>query len=566
MDIYSIANQMRQERKSIYDLALRVTYYARVSSKTDEQLNSVENQKEHFEELIKKNKNWKYIKGYVDEIRGESAENREDFQRMISDALGGKFDLIITKEVSRFARDTLDSLTYTRELFRNGVGVYFLNDNICTIDTDSEMRLTIMSSVAQDEVRKLSERVKFGHARSIQNGVVLGNSRIFGYDKDDGKLIINESEAEMVRQIFELYSTGEYSSREVQKILYERGYRSRKGTEIQHNTIRNIIENPKYKGYYVGGKVKITDYRTKQQFFVPPEEWIMYKDESGEIVPQIIDEATWEKANRVLAVRSEAIKDRSHSFKKNSPFTGLIWCVGHDKPYWRTSYTPRAKDGQKLEPVYQWLCSYKKENGAKTCSSIPIYETELYSLFKTYFLGIADDIGSYVEEFISIYEATDTTADSLASIDKINIALDRTNAKKDKLLDLYVDERITKDEFTKRNDVLNKQVEELSKELNDLKNAERSQKDYIKAVKEIRKFFMDTFSDESVYDMDDNQLDDLVRILVERINVVPIDDKSMHLTIQLKMGISGDVKYQKLVHRSGHISKKMIQQYENSLK
>ena len=168
MDIYSVANQMKMERKTIFDLKIRVTFYARVSTTKDEQENSIENQINFFTEMIKQNPNWYYVEGYVDRVRGEAAENRASFMQMIEDGKNGKFDLILTKEVSRFARNTVDSLTYTRDLLRAGVGVFFQNDNICTIDTDSELRLTIMSSIAADEVRKLSERVRWGHKRAIR--------------------------------------------------------------------------------------------------------------------------------------------------------------------------------------------------------------------------------------------------------------------------------------------------------------------------------------------------------------------------------------------------------------
>ena len=207
MDIYQIANQMKAERKTIFDIPMRVTFYARVSTTREEQENSIEKQIKFFTDMIQQNPNWTFVPGYVDRIRGEAAENRVNFMRMIEDGKAGLFDLVLTKEVSRFARNTIDSLTYTRDLLRAGVGVFFQNDNICTIDTDSELRLTIMSSIAADEVRKLSERVRWGHKRSIENGAVMGNSRIFGYDKKDCKLTVNESEAEMVRLIFELYST-----------------------------------------------------------------------------------------------------------------------------------------------------------------------------------------------------------------------------------------------------------------------------------------------------------------------------------------------------------------------
>lgn len=194
MDIHSIRHLLKM--KSIYDIPLRVTYYARVSSESDEQLNSLGNQITYYEDLIKRNRNWTIVPGYIDEgLSGISTKKRENFNRMIEEAAEDKFDLVITKEISRFARNTLDSIQFTRQLLSYGVGVFFQNDNINTLDEDSELRLSIMSSIAQDELRKLSSCVKFGHAQAIKDGVVLGNNRIFGYQKDNGRLIIDEDEA-----------------------------------------------------------------------------------------------------------------------------------------------------------------------------------------------------------------------------------------------------------------------------------------------------------------------------------------------------------------------------------
>ena len=192
---------------------------------------------------------------------------------MLADAQLGKFDFIITKEISRFARNTLDSIHYTRNLLTYGVCVWFQNDNINTIDDDSEFRLTIMAGVAQDEIRKLSSRVRFGHAQAIKNGVVLGNSLIYGYDKKDGRLSINEAEAEMIRLSLKKYATGVWSTPKIEDLLYKKGYRNHKGERINRGVIKNIIRNPKYKGYYVGGKVKIIDMFTKKQEFLPESEW-----------------------------------------------------------------------------------------------------------------------------------------------------------------------------------------------------------------------------------------------------------------------------------------------------
>ena len=172
MDIHEVRQMLRT--KSIYDIPLRVTYYARVSSETDEQLNSLDNQVSYYEEFIKRNAKWSFVAGYVDEgISGISTKHRENFNRMIDDAADDNFDLVITKEISRFARNTLDSIQYTRQLLSCGVGVFFQNDNINTFDEDSELRLSIMSSIAQDELRKLSSRVKFGQQQAIKKRALL---------------------------------------------------------------------------------------------------------------------------------------------------------------------------------------------------------------------------------------------------------------------------------------------------------------------------------------------------------------------------------------------------------
>ena len=231
MDLHTVRQLLKI--KSIFDIPLRVTYYARVSSESEEQLNSLGNQITYYDDLIKKNPNWTFVEGYIDEgLSAATTKRRENFNRMIEDAAENKFDLVITKEISRFARNTLDSIQYTRQLLGYGVGVFFQNDNINTLDEDSELRLSIMSSIAQDELRKLSSRVKFGHQQAIKDKVVLGNSRIFGYKKNEGKLVIDEDEAPMVRELFELYATGLYSMKQIETMFWEKGYRNHNGKKI----------------------------------------------------------------------------------------------------------------------------------------------------------------------------------------------------------------------------------------------------------------------------------------------------------------------------------------------
>ena len=563
MDLYAVRNQMMQDHKSIYDLPVRVTFYARVSTLSDEQENSIDNQIAGFTDYIQSNPNWTYVGGYYDRVRGESAENRENFQRMVKDGKGGLFDLIITKEISRFARNTIDSLTYTRDLLRAGVGVLFQNDNLCTIDNDSELRLTIMSSIAADEVRKLSERVKWGHKQAISSGNVLGNNRIFGYDKMDCKLIVNEKEAEMVRLIFELYSTGEYSSRKIERVLFDKGYRGRNGTQIHHNTISGIIKNPKYKGFYCGNKVKVIDYRTKQQKFLPKDEWVMYKDETGEVVPAIVSEEIWDRCNEIFDKRSSAIKSRERSFKDTSVFTGKVWCAAHDKPYWRTSYSNSASQGQ---PVYQWVCSEKRKSGAKSCLSIPIMESELYKIMSDMFINIADNLDDYIHSFLTAYKEADRDTNTRKIIADLKSKLDRENAKRDKLLDLYMDETISKAEFTKRNSDAGVLIEELESEIDKLSKKHDDDEEYARNLKKIEKYFREMYQPDA--QMTKEQVDEMVNAVIDRVEVVPINEKSMKLDIKLKTGVNEPLTYVRNGNRygcrSGHISKKMIDAYKTN--
>jgi len=372
-----------------------------VSSESDEQLNSLGNQIQYYEDLIRRNTAWAFVPGYIDEgLSGISTKHRENFNRMVEDAAEDKFDLIITKEISRFARNTLDSIQFTRQLLSYGVGVFFQNDNINTFDEDSELRLSIMSSIAQDELRKLSSRVKFGHQQAIKNNVVLGNSRIFGYRKEDRRLVIDEEQAPMVRELFELYATDQYSMKQIETIFWEKGYRNLNGKKIAHTTMSNMISNPKYKGYYVGNKVKVMDMFTKKQKFLPPEEWVMFKDETGEIVPAIVSEELWDQANAILRRRSDDVKNRQGICNHANLLTGKLYCTCCGTAYYRRESQDRQ--GNKNS---KWVCSGKIKNGADSCDSFPIYEDEIKPLLLDVFRDTEASAEALIEEYVELYKS-----------------------------------------------------------------------------------------------------------------------------------------------------------------
>ena len=260
MDIKKAREDLRKG-KTIYDMPLKVVYYARVSTDKDDQLNSLENQQNYFEEMIAENKNWKFVRGYIDEgISGTAVKNRTQFLNMIEAASLGKIDLILTKEISRFSRNTVDSIKYTEYLLKQGTIVYFLSDNLNTIQEDAEFRLTIMSSLAQDEVRKLSERVKFGINRMIKERKLIGGN-LTGYYKKDGMYQINEKEAPMIRYLFETYASGKVGLKKIGEELAEMGYLNRKGEPYSQTSMAKFLTNPRYKGFY-------TECSGKWQIFV----------------------------------------------------------------------------------------------------------------------------------------------------------------------------------------------------------------------------------------------------------------------------------------------------------
>ena len=263
MNVYEVKKML--QHKPITDIPLRVVSYCRVSTKSLEQATSIENQVEHYRKKIQGIPAWTFVGEYVDNgISGTSVKARVQFNKMIEDAENGKFDLIVTKAVSRFARNTLDSLMYSRKLLEVGVGIWFDMDGILNLDKDGELRLSIFSALAQDESAKKSEAVRFGQQEAIKRGTVFGFDNMFGFRKRDGKLEIDESEAPAIRKLFELYATDQYSMKQIEKILYDDGFRNHKGNKLSHATMAHIIRNPKDKGYFCGNKVGTEDVFTKK--------------------------------------------------------------------------------------------------------------------------------------------------------------------------------------------------------------------------------------------------------------------------------------------------------------
>ena len=560
MDIQNIRSLMRT--KSIYEIPMRVTYYARVSSEKDEQLNSLDNQISYYENMIRENAHWVYVPGYVDEgLSGISTKKRRRFNDMIADAKRGEFDLILTKEISRFARNTLDSLQYTRELLRDGVGVFFQNDNINTLDEDAELRLTIMSSIAQDELRKLSSRIKFGHQQAIKSSVVLGNSRIFGYKKDGKRLVVDESQAPMVRELFRLYATDKYSMKQLEKIFFDQGYRNYNGNKIAHTTMSGIISNPKYKGYYVGNKVRIVDMFTKKQKFLPPEEWVMFKDETGDIVPALVPEDIWDRANEVLRRRSEDVKNRQGVCNHANLLTGKLYCSHCGAAYYRRE----SKD--KLGNVNsKWVCSNKINSGKDACPSFPIYENEIKPILFEVFNETRVDTEALIKSYDEMFRAIADDEEPIAAMNECKRVIELAEQKKNKLLQLVTIDAVTVENFKSLTAACDKEIEKARCELRELEESRLSNEEYRKHIEDVKRG-LEAAVEEAKNGIIDNAF---VSKYIDKIFVTSMGDDTANLKIKVFTGKNAEKYLNKLVFkyrsRTGHTFKKMVESYENSIK
>ena len=480
MDVRRL-DEMQAQGRSIFDTELAVAYYARVSTDKDEQINSLGNQKRYFEGYIAANPHWRFAGGYVDEgISGTSVEGREQFLKMIEDAKRGRFDLIVTKEISRFARNTLDSLRYTRELLRCGVGVYFQNDNINTFDKDAELRLTIMSSIAQDEVRKLSERTRFGFKRAQENRVLLGQNNLFGYNKVDGRLEIVEPEAAVVREVFERYAAGDLGLRAIANDLDSRGVRGRQGKPLTYSTLYGMIRNPKYKGCYAGRRYASRDYRDKRSYRLSADKWLVHKDDR---VPAIVPEALWEQANRLLASRGKTMKAHAQASQNRYAYSGKLICARHGTTFHRHVYKSKSRGEAEC-----WNCKLYREKG-KTggCNSPTVYSHELDRILERVFEQITDERSAAVQEYIDNLRAFAAQQDNAPALAQVEQEIETVTKRKDKLLDLALAGALSNDEFKQRNETCNEQLAALEQQRTELQNADKALEERIRRVENLRR-------------------------------------------------------------------------------
>lgn len=472
---------------SIITSELRVAAYARVSTDKDDQANSFESQVKFFSEYIDRQENWKLVKVYSDEgISGTSTHKRAGFNSMIDDVMSGKIDFIITKEVSRFARNTVDTLQITRQLKDIGVGVYFVLDNINTLDKDGELRLTLMASLAQEESRKTSERVKWGQKRQMEKGVVFGRS-LLGYKVLDGKLHLVEEEAEIVRMIFHKYLNEGKGTHIIARELKEQGIkpynpdgRAKYKNDWSNTAILRVLRNEKYVGDLAQKKTWTQNYLDHKKRYNRGEEDIIYiRDHHPEIA--IVDRTTWDATQAELKRRTTTAEQKSkHSnrywasgkvfcgvcgerfvnkIKKTSAGTSRAWnCLNHIK----------AAAFRNAE------CSMSEWASDRSLKNIVLY---ILNLLVDNREKLRQEIIKSISE-ISVEEKTLTT-------DEIQCKIDRLEQKKLKLIDVLISEEITKKDFKLKKEQIEAEILDLYAELDrvkELSNIKQKQQDRMNQI------------------------------------------------------------------------------------
>lgn len=438
---------LNQERK-IQNMKKKVAAYCRVSTDNDDQANSFESQQRYFRQYIERNPDWELYAIFADEgISGTNTKKRKEFNRMIACAKNGDFDLIITKEISRFARNILDSIFYTRDLKKHGVGVIFLNDNINTLDGDAELRLAIMSSIAQEESRKTSERVKWGQKRQMEQGVVFGRSML-GYDVKDGKMTINEDGAKIVRLIFRKFVDEGKGTHVIARELREEGINPMRVKEWSNTVILRVIRNEKYCGDLVQKKTYTPDFLShEKKVNLGQEEFVILKDHHE----PIISHELFDKANRILDAKSLSQEGKAkHS--NRYPFSGKIKC-GRCGASYVARYKTR-KDGSQYKA---WRCFEGAKHGSPHidkagnqvgCSGTSIRNEEaihiMYLVCKQLTIDrqkIADNLIKTIQKVISL----DMTGADTNTLEEKKEAAQK---KRTDLIDLYTSGDIDRDEFT----------------------------------------------------------------------------------------------------------------------
>ena len=444
---------------------LRVAGYARVSTDKDNQQNSLKSQRTYFSNYIKEHKDWEFVDVYYDEgVSGTQTKKREGFNKMMEDALNGEIDLILTKEISRFSRNTVDTLSKVRELKAHGVGVIFTIDNIDTRESEGELRLTIMASIAQEESRKISERVRWGQKRRMEAGVVFGRD-LLGYKVVNGQLFINEEEADIVRLIFNKYTNEGKGTLVIARELHEEGIHPKRVSRWTNTTILKILRNEKYAGDLLQKKTFTPDYLTHAKKYNHGQEDMVFLENHHE---PIIERELWKRTQ-------EELERRSTSDEQKLKYSNRYWCSGKIRcAECGNSYVPRYKKLKNNNIYKAWRCfataqhgAYKKDSDGNYigCDNSSISERSLQFCMSYAISLIQIEREALKKEILSEIKQLQKDSDKRTDTQKIQKKINEVEDKKRRLIDLVVDGTLSKDDLNSQTEWYNEQLENLQNQL-----------------------------------------------------------------------------------------------------
>ena len=456
---------------------ITVASYCRVSTDKEDQANSFEAQRRYFKEYIDRQPDWELFAVYADEgISGTTTKKRTQFNQMMGDARMGKFQLIITKEVSRFSRNILDTISYTRELKSLGIGVLFMNDGISTLEPDAELRLSIMGSIAQEESRKTSSRVKWGQTRQMERGVVFGRSML-GYDVKDGKMTVNPEGAEVVRLIFQMYGVEKKGTSIIASELRNRGITSYSGNPRWSGShIIKILRNEKYVGDLIQKKTYTPDYLTHAKKYNHGQEPLVALTDHHE---PIIDRELWDIVQAELK-RRNCRGDQPSGHANRYVFSGKIKCGLCGASF--VSRKKKRKDGS----VYKrWGCytatmegrrHYDLQGNEVGCDIGKMIRDELALDMLKQAVAALDVDRERIAENVAALAAEAIMAGEKGngeSAEKLDHEIEQLTKKKEDVLDAFFTQNITKEEMRMMNDRYDARISSLQQQLSAIREREK---------------------------------------------------------------------------------------------
>ena len=435
---------------------MNIAAYCRVSTDKEDQLNSLETQKEFFLEYTKRTGD-NLIKLYADEgISGTKIKNRKEFQRMLADAEKGLFDMVVVKDISRFARNTVDLLQSVRKLKAFGIETQFLTANMTSMG-NSEFVLTIFGALAQEESANTSKRIKFGKKMNAEKGRVP--NIVYGYDKTIGdyfNLSINEEEAKVIRQMYKWYTEEGFGGAKIANMLNERGVKTKRGNNWSQNSVCRILTNEIYTGKIINGKEEVSDFLTGQRKEKDESEWLVT------IRPElrIIDDEIFDKAQEILKGRHDSFKMTHERQSNKHLFSTLIKCKDCG---WSFRRTVR----QYKNTYVRWVCSGHNGRGADSCpNAITVDEEELIRVLQEYFQDVLSKkkkvIDYVIKEFQRVYKAKD---ENVEYEKELTAELNRLRRSREKYMDMYTDDLISREELNEKIGGMRKEIERLENEL-----------------------------------------------------------------------------------------------------